>query len=113
MQAGRLRHRVTIQNFTTTRTPSGQPVEKWEDGKTIWAEVKGISGRELLAAGAERADATIRVWVRFRTDISASSRLKVRTGRLKAPFLTLPGLRFRISKAPGWKFSANRGPKND
>ncbi len=63
MQAGRLRHRVTIQNFTTSRTPSGQPVEKWEDGKTIWAEVKGISGRELLAAGAERADATIRVWV--------------------------------------------------
>ncbi|WP_228303207.1 phage head closure protein [Klebsiella michiganensis] len=40
MQAGRLRHRVTIQNFTTSRTPSGQPVEKWEDGKTIWAEVK-------------------------------------------------------------------------
>jgi hypothetical protein len=58
--------RVTIQNFTTSRTPSGQPVEKWEDGKTIWAEVKGISGRELLAAGAEHADATIRVWVRFR-----------------------------------------------
>ncbi|MCD9437027.1 head-tail adaptor protein, partial [Klebsiella pneumoniae] len=25
MQAGRLRHRVTIQNFTTSRTPSGQP----------------------------------------------------------------------------------------
>ncbi|WP_221918714.1 phage head closure protein, partial [Klebsiella oxytoca] len=53
MQAGRLRHRLTIQNFTTSRTPSGQPVEKWEDGKTIWAEVKGISGRELLAAGVE------------------------------------------------------------
>jgi SPP1 family predicted phage head-tail adaptor len=91
MQAGRLRHRVTIQNFTTSRTPSGQPVEKWEDGKTIWAEVKGISGRELLAAGAERADATIRVWVRFRTDISASSRLKVRTGPFKGAVLNVTG----------------------
>ena len=36
----------------------------WEDGESIWAEVKGISGRELVAAGAEVAEATIRVWVR-------------------------------------------------
>ena len=67
MQAGRLRHRVTIQNFTTSRTPSGQPVEKWEDGKTISAEVKGRSGREMMASGAEHAEATIRVWVRFKS----------------------------------------------
>jgi hypothetical protein len=33
MQAGRLRHRVTIQNFTTSRTPSGQPVENGKMGK--------------------------------------------------------------------------------
>ncbi|EMM5750030.1 TPA: phage head closure protein [Klebsiella pneumoniae] len=91
MQAGRLRHRVTIQNFTTSRTPSGQPVEKWEDGKTIWAEVKGISGRELLAAGVEHADATIRVWVRFRNDISAASRLNVRTGPFKGAVLNVTG----------------------
>ncbi len=61
---------------------------RWE---TIWAEVKGISGRELLAAGAERADATIRVWVRFRTDISASSRLKVRIGPFKGAVLNVTG----------------------
>ena len=91
MQAGRLRHRVTIQNFTLSKTPSGQPVESWADGKTIWAEVKGISGRELLAAGVERADATIRVWVRFRTDISASSRLKVLNGPYKDAVLSVTG----------------------
>ncbi|STW30655.1 head-tail adaptor protein [Klebsiella michiganensis] len=80
-----------IQNFTTSRTPSGQPVENWEDGKTIWAEVKGISGRELLAAGVEHADATIRVWVRFRRDISATSRLKVLTGPFKGAVLNVTG----------------------
>ncbi len=41
MQAGRLRHRITIQNFTTTRTPSGQPVEKWEDGKPSGPRLRG------------------------------------------------------------------------
>ncbi|KAB8157430.1 head-tail adaptor protein [Raoultella ornithinolytica] len=77
MKIGPMRHRITIRNFITTRTPSGQPIEEWSDGATIWAEVKGISGRESLTAGAERADATVRVWVRYRNDISASSRLLV------------------------------------
>ena len=59
MQAGRLRDRVVVQNITTSRDPSGQPVETWHDGAEIWAEVKGISGREPVAAGAETAVATI------------------------------------------------------
>jgi hypothetical protein len=48
MRAGGLRNRVTIRTFTSSRTPSGQVIQKWEDGETIWAEVKGISGRELV-----------------------------------------------------------------
>ena len=91
MQAGRLRHRVTIQNFTSSRTLSGQPIEEWVDGKTIWAEVKGISGRELVASGAEAAESTIRVWIRFRRDITAASRLKVLNGPFAGAVLTITG----------------------
>ncbi|EOH6333371.1 phage head closure protein [Citrobacter koseri] len=91
MQAGRLRDQVTIQNATTTRASSGQPVETWHDGVTTWAEVKGISGRELVAAGAESAQATIRVWIRFRHDITAASRLKVNTGPFKGAILNIIG----------------------
>lgn len=91
MQAGRLRDRVTVSNFTSTRSPSGQPVEQWFDGKTLWAEVKGISGRELMSSGAEYAEATVRVWVRYRSDITASSRLKVLTGPFKGKVLEVSG----------------------
>lgn len=91
MHAGRLRDRVTILNFTSVRTPSGDSIPVWVEGKTIWAEVKGISGRELIASGAEKAEATIRVWVRFRTDISASSRLKVISGAFKGQLLEVTG----------------------
>lgn len=91
MQAGRLRDRVVIQNITTSRDPSGQPVEAWHDGAETWAEVKGISGRELVAAGAETAVATIRVWTRFRSDISAASRLRVETGPFKGAILSIIG----------------------
>lgn len=93
MQIGRLRHRVTIQNFSTVELPSGQEQEIWSDGKTAWAEVKGISGRELVASGAEKAEITNRVWMRFRTDISAASRLKVLTGPYK-------GLILEVSSQP-------------
>lgn len=91
MQAGRLRDRVTISNFTSTRSPSGQPIQKWVDGKTVWAEVKGISGRELLSAGAEQAQSTIRVYVRYRNDITAASRLNIITGPFKGETLEVAG----------------------
>ena len=58
MQAGRLRDRVVILNITTSRTPSGHPEETLNEGATVWAEVKGISGRERISGGAE----TAQVW---------------------------------------------------
>ncbi|HID1018870.1 TPA: phage head closure protein [Klebsiella michiganensis] len=91
MEPGRFVHRVVIMNFSTTRTSSGQPIEQWLEGKTISAEVKGISGRELLSAGAEQADATIRVWTRYHHEITARSRLKVLTGPFKDAILNVTG----------------------
>ncbi|WP_312946280.1 phage head closure protein [Superficieibacter sp.] len=91
MKIGPMRHRVTVSNFSTTRSPSGQPVENWTDGATVWADVKGISGREIMTSGAEHAEATVRVWIRYCRDISASSRLKVRTGPFKGAVLMVTG----------------------
>lgn len=91
MQAGRNRSRVTIQNKVVERTPSGQPKEEWRDGRTVWAEVKGISGREIITSGAEKPEATIRVWMRFRTDVTAASRLMVITGPFKGQTLDVTG----------------------
>lgn len=91
MQAGRLRHKVTILNFISSRDSTGQPIEEWQEGETTCAEVNGISGRELVSAGAEAAQATIRVWMRFRHDITAASRLKVLTGPFKGATLNIIG----------------------
>lgn len=75
MRPGGLRQRVTIQNFTTSRTPSGGVIQEWYDVATVWAEVKGISGRELIAAGAEMSEVTFRMWVRYRSDVTCASRI--------------------------------------
>lgn len=43
MQAGRLRHRVTILNFASFRDTTGQPVEEWQEerpyGRKCWVSV--------------------------------------------------------------------------
>ncbi|GKX58348.1 phage head closure protein [Leminorella grimontii] len=91
MQAGRLRHRVTIQNFTSQRDDYGQPVEEWSNGATVWAEVLGISGRELISSGAEMAEVTIRVWMRWRADVTASSRLLCLSGPYRGSLLEIVG----------------------
>jgi SPP1 family predicted phage head-tail adaptor len=111
MQAGRLNQRVRIMNFTSTRTPSGQPQQTWHDGSEIFAEIKGISGRELISAGAEFAEATIRVWVRFRNDITAASKLKVLTGPYKGQYLDVTGPPVADSKGTQLEILCKKGVK--
>lgn len=91
MHAGRLRDQITVMNSVPVRTPSGDVKPEWQEGKTVWAEVKGISGREIISASAEKAEATVRVWVRYRSDISAASRLSVKSGAFKGLMLEVTG----------------------
>lgn len=91
MEPGRFRHRVKILTFTTSRDTSGQPVESWSGGNPVPAEVNGISGREQMSGGAETAQATIRVWMRFRSELNASSRLEVLSGPYKGQVLNIIG----------------------
>jgi len=91
MEPGRFRHRVKILRFKTSRDSSGQPVEIWTGGKPLPAEVKGISGREMMAGGAEMAQATIRIWMRFTHDVNASSRIEVLSGPYKGQVLNIIG----------------------
>ncbi|MBC8948513.1 phage head closure protein [Xenorhabdus sp. TS4] len=73
MRAGRLRHRVTIQKSEQSRAPSGQVIDKWVDAATVWAEVREISGRERLASGAVFSEATVRIWMRHRDDVTTAN----------------------------------------
>ncbi len=93
ISAGRLIHAITVLNFTTTRDLYGQPIEEWRDGATIRADVRGVSSRELMSAGAETAQATVRVYVRGESGrtINATSRLKILSGPYKGVTLNVIG----------------------
>lgn len=55
MQAGKLRHRVTIQEPVMVQNPETGAVNKtWQDIATVWAEVSPLSAREFIAAQASQ-----------------------------------------------------------
>ncbi|MBD2798921.1 phage head closure protein [Xenorhabdus sp. M] len=75
MRAGALRHRVTIQKNESSRSPGGSVIKTWIDVAEVWAEVKFINGRELVASGRILSEATVRIWLRYRADITTTHRI--------------------------------------
>ena len=74
MQAGRLRHRVTLQRATESRDSFGQVVKTWADVATVWARVEALSGREYLEAQSLQRQVTTRMTIRWRSDVDAGLR---------------------------------------
>lgn len=63
--AGKLRHRIVIEQPTKTRDPYGAEVETWTPFATVWAAVEPLRGREFFAAQQVNAEVTHRVTLRY------------------------------------------------
>lgn len=82
MQAGKLRHRIMLQQPVETQNEdTGSIVEGWEDVKCIWAEVYALSAREFVASHAVQSEVTTRITIRCRSDITNRHRFVYR-GRI-------------------------------
>jgi SPP1 family predicted phage head-tail adaptor len=70
-----LRDRILIERESSAPGPTGAPVKAWQPLCRPWAEVKGVSGRAFLAAGAEQSEVTFEIRMRYRADITAGLRV--------------------------------------
>jgi SPP1 family predicted phage head-tail adaptor len=75
MQAGPLRHRVTIETKREDRDAHGGVVEVWEPLTTVWASVSPLQGRELFLAQQVDARLSHRVILRYQPDLTPTQRL--------------------------------------
>jgi len=75
MQAGQLRHRVTIQDRAATRDAYGQPVPGWADVATVWADIRFLKGIEVARSAAPVSVATCSIRIRFRAGMTAGMRI--------------------------------------
>lgn len=76
MRAGRLRHRITVQQQATGRDGHGGKTGPWTDFMAdIPAAVEPIRGREFAALQAAQSDVSIRFRIRFTPGITAAMRV--------------------------------------
>lgn len=67
MEAGKLRHRITIQVLDNS---NGWTTENWVDLLSCRAQVNGLSGKEYWAASSENAQNTVDFSVRYNSLLS-------------------------------------------
>lgn len=81
--AGRLRHRLLIQEYGYVLDSSGEPVQDpetgavekaWTDLAEVWAGLEPLSGKEFLAAQAVNSEISTRIVIRTRP-INAGNRI--------------------------------------
>ena len=69
MQAGKLRHLLTLQQATDVLNARGEPIPAWANVTTLWGEITPLSGREGLQAQQMYASATHRIRIRYRAGV--------------------------------------------
>lgn len=75
VSAGRLRHKVELQEKTTAQDPiTGALVQTWTTIANVWADIAPLSGREFIAASAEQSEVRAKIVIRYR-EVNAAMRV--------------------------------------
>lgn len=74
MQAGRLRHRVVIQQATESQNGFGEVTRSWSTYATVWAAVEPLQGQEFLDGRQLEAAVDTRIRIRHRSGVTQRMR---------------------------------------
>lgn len=69
------RHRVTIQEYVTTRNDWNEPVQTWVDWMQVWVSIEPISGREYWAKHQTQSAVTHRVRMHYVPGVKPTMRI--------------------------------------
>ena len=75
MKLGRMRYRVELQEYTSTRDKDGFATKDWNTIATVWADIVPVSGKEFLSQATETAEVTYKIYIRYRLGITSSMRV--------------------------------------
>jgi SPP1 family predicted phage head-tail adaptor len=75
MEAGELRHRITIQSKTISSDSIGNQTTAWSDFITVWAKKEEKSGREYLKASQPNIERTVIFTIRYTSEIDESMQI--------------------------------------
>lgn len=83
LDAGKLRHRVRIEQLVdltdsngdvVQNTTTGEISREWQTVATVWAAIEPLSAREYLQSGAKQSEMSARIKIRYRAGLTADMR---------------------------------------
>lgn len=77
MKAGKLKHRITIQKKTSSKTSTGSIKIKWEDVCKVWASFEPSSVKEFLASQSIKSEVIAKIIIRYNKNLSIDSTMRV------------------------------------
>lgn len=75
MKIGKLRHRVTLQEYISSKDSFGAEIETWSDTATVWAGIEPLSGKEYFAAQQVNAEINTKIMIRYRAGVRSTMRV--------------------------------------
>jgi len=74
---GALRRRITLEAASRAPDGGGGAAVSWAPVATVWAELKSLSGAEVVVADGLQGKVTHEIIIRKRTDVSPAMRLRL------------------------------------
>ena len=84
IEAGRLRHRVRIEELQNLLDSNGEAIQDestgeearaWVEIATVWAAIEPLSAREFIQSQTTQSQISARIVIRFRDGLKAAMRL--------------------------------------
>lgn len=75
MEAGLMRHKITVQTLGNSRNEFGEAEDKWLDVLEVRASINPISGREFISGMKENSEITHKITIRYNKVIRPSMRV--------------------------------------
>lgn len=75
MDAGLMRHKITVQKLSQTQNEFGEVEHAWVDVASVRASINAFSERDFLAGMSEQAEATHRVTIRYNKLVDRTMRI--------------------------------------
>ncbi|ACA56809.1 head-tail adaptor protein [Clostridium botulinum] len=83
VKIGEMKHRITIQKYSTYQNDNGFDIEDWQPYKTVWASMNNLWGKEFYAAKSTNSENTIEFIVRYSKDLEKINSKEYRIKTIK------------------------------
>lgn len=77
LRAGTLKRIASLQRQTAERDELGAPIQSWAEYANVSANVRMLSGKELLLADQAVGIGSASVRIRYRTDVTTGDRVVI------------------------------------